>query len=381
MSVKVKSVLHLDQVKGLNPAEQEKLKAVSSKYAFASNEYYLSLINWSDPKDPIRRIIVPCNEELDMWGTLDPSNEGKYTVMPGVEHKYYRTALIMVSNACGGICRYCFRKRIFLKGKAGVVKDIDAAIRYISDHKEITNVLLTGGDPFMLATSRLDKIVGALRAIDHVQIIRIGTKITSYNPHRILDDPKLLDIFRKYSTPDKRMYVITHFSHERELTDVALKALAELKSAGAIIANQTPLLRGVNDDPVALAQLFRRLSYIGNTPYYVFQCRPATGNKTFAVPVEEGYAIFEKAKSMVSGLAKRARFVMSHSSGKIEIIAVTKEHTYFKYHRAAIDEDCGKIMVFRRNTQAYWLEDYGEPVLVEKLFTGLHQNVGEDELA
>ncbi|MFH0816954.1 MAG: KamA family radical SAM protein [Methanobacteriota archaeon] len=378
--MKVKSVIHLDQVKGIKPEELEELRKVSAKYAFASNEYYLSLIDWNDPDDPIRRIIVPCREEMDDWGSLDPSNESRYTVMPGVEHKYYRTVLVLASNACAGICRFCFRKRIFQRGHAGVVKDVDAALKYIRDHEEVTNVLLTGGDPLMLATSRIEKLVASLRAIDHVRIIRIGTKMVAYNPHRILDDKGLLEIFRRYSTPEKRIYVITHFSHERELTDAAVRAIDEIRMAGGILANQTPLLMGVNSDPKVLARLFQKLSFVGDPPYYVFQCRPAIGNRTFAVPIEEGYLIFEKAKSMVSGLAKRARFVMSHASGKIEIVAVTKEHTYFKYHRAASDEDCGKIMVFKRNTQAYWFDDYKEPVFVEKLFTGLHQNVGEDEL-
>jgi hypothetical protein len=115
------------------------------------------------------------------------------------------------------------------------------------------------------------------------------------------------------------------------------------------------LIRRVNDNPETLAELFRKLSFIGVPPYYVFQCRPALGNKAYAVPIEEGYQIFEKAKAMVSGLAKRARYVMSHSTGKLEIVGVTQAHAYFKYHRAAHDKGSGRFMVFERNPEAYWL--------------------------
>ncbi len=151
---------------------------------------------------------------------------------------------------------------------------------------------------------------------------------------------------------------MTHFNHPRELTEVAVKAIKLLHQTDAILANQTPLIRGVNDDPLVLAELFRQLSFVGIAPYYVFQCRPASGNKGFAVPIEEGYQIFEQAKARASGLAKRARFVMSHESGKIEIAGLTENRVYLKYHRAANGDESGKFMVFERNPEAYWFDDY-----------------------
>ena len=123
-----------------------------------------------------------------------------------------------------------------------------------------------------------------------------------------------------------------------------------------------PLIRGVNDNPKVLADLLAKLSFVGAVPYYIFQCRPALGNKAYTVPIERGYEIIEQAKTLVSGLAKRARFVMSHSSGKIEIVGLTEERVYFKYLRAADDQDSGRYLVFKRNPEACWFDDYDEVI-------------------
>ena len=155
---------------------------------------------------------------------------------------------------------------------------------------------------------------------------------------------------------------MTHFDHPRELTDVAAKSVNLLQNAGALLANQTPLIRGVNSNPEVMAELLGKLSFIGAVPYYIFQCRPAIGNKAYTVPIEKGYEIVEQAKSLVSGLAKRARYTMSHATGKIEILGKTKKFVYFKYHRAAADQDSGRFLVFKSNPNAYWFDDYDEVV-------------------
>jgi KamA family protein len=280
--------------------------------------------------------------------------------MPGLEHKYDSTALLLISNACAGICRYCFRKRVFLKDKQDHIKDMSAALNYVSKHREITNVLLTGGDPLMLPTDQLEEIITKLRRINHVKIIRIGTRMPVYNPHRIAEDKKLLDLIKTHSSPRRKIYIMTHFMHPRELTDIATQTCHLLQKAGAVVTNQTPLRKGVNDDPEILAELFAKLSFCGIIPYYTFQCRPASGNKAYTVPIETGYEIIEKAKAKVSGLAKRIRFVMSHSSGKIEIIGKTDTAAFMKYHRAANNRDSGKIMIFKSNPKALWFDDYEE---------------------
>jgi KamA family protein len=350
--------------KQLSEEECAELRTITERFAFRANDYYLSLINWDDPDDPIRRVIIPSAHELEEWGRLDPSDEGNYTVIPGLEHKYNSTVLLLVSNSCDGICRYCFRKRVFIDSQSKFLKDLPAALKYIKQHPKITNVLLTGGDPLVLHPSKLEEILRRLREIDHVRIIRIGTKVPAFNPHRIIEQPALAEMISKHSSDRKKIYIMTHFVHPRELTDAAIKAVGLLQRAGAIISNQNPLIKGVNSEPEVLAELLAQLSFIGIIPYYIFQCRPALGNKAYTVPIEQGYEIIEQAKALVSGLAKRARFVMSHSSGKLEIIGKTNDLVYFKYHRAADYNENSCFLTFASNPNAYWLDDYTE--MIEK---------------
>lgn len=355
-----KYLTRIDQVPELKGKKLKESKEVAKKLAFRSNEYYQTLINWDDPADPVRRLIVPSIGELDEWGKLDASNEKAYTVVPGLEHKYEYTALLLVNDVCGGYCRFCFRKRIFMDENEEVVRDVSAGLDYIRSRRELNNILLTGGDPLVMSTGRLEKIIRELRKIEHVKIIRIGTKMPAFNPYRILNDPGLLEMFERYSKPGGRIYLMVHYNHPRELTDVSIKALGLLQKAGVILANQTPLIRGINDDPAVLGELFNKLSYVGAPPYYVFICRPTLGNRMFSVPVEESLEIFEKARMKCSGLAKRARLVMSSAMGKVEILGRAGDRVYFRYHRAANPEEKSRFLVFHSNPEARWYDDYDE---------------------
>jgi KamA family protein len=242
------------------------------------------------------------------------------------------------------------------------VRDVSESIEYIRDHREITNVLLTGGDPLTLATRQLDSVLHQLREIDHVNIIRIGSKMLAYNPYRILNDPDLLSVLSRYSTPEKRIYLMAHFNHSRELTEISIQAAEALRNAGVMVVSQTPILNGINDKPETLTRLFRTLSFAGISPYYIFQCRPTTGNQYFQVPVEQSYEIIQKSWQACSGLAKRARFVMSHATGKIEMVGRTAEHVFMRYHQAADPANIGKFMVFKSNPVARWFDDYRHTV-------------------
>ena len=354
---RVRFVHSLNALTALTPAERESLRRVDDLHAFRSNDYYLGLIDWTDPNDPIRRIAVPQLGELHPFGDMDASSEHANYVVPGVQHKYPHTALVLCTEVCATHCRFCFRKRLFHDANAEANTDINEAIAYIRRTPQITNVLLTGGDPLTLSTRRIARILKQLRAIDHVGIIRIGTKTPAFNPFRISHDPELLKTLSTYSLPDKRIYVIVHFNHPKELTPEAVTAIDALINSGVIVANQTPLLRGINDNPDTLAELMRRLSYLGVPPYYIFQCRPTKGNCPFKLSLTDAYRTFERAKRRVSGLAKRARLVMSHATGKIEIVGVTKQFIYMRYHRARNHEDEGRFMAFLRDDKACWLDD------------------------
>lgn len=355
-------ITRCDQLKKIPKDQRNELVAVCEHYAFRTNSYYLSLINWEDDNDPIRRIIIPDKRELLDWGKLDASKESQYTKVSGLEHKYKDTALLLVTDVCGGYCRYCFRKRLFMNDNEEVVRDVSRGLNYIRKHKEITNVLLTGGDPLVLSTQKLEKTVRRIREIDHVKIIRIGSKIPAFNPYRILNDPKMIDMFKKYSIPHKRIYVITQYNHPNELTDEALQSVNMLLQAGVIVANQTPMLKGINDDSGILSDLIKKLSFAGIPPYYIFLVRPTAGNYHFVVPVEKSLEIFKQASKKCSGLAKRARLIMSHATGKIEIVDKMDGKVYFRYFRAPDSNNIGRLLIFKSNPEALWFDDYTETV-------------------
>ncbi|MFQ5472950.1 MAG: KamA family radical SAM protein [Dehalococcoidia bacterium] len=348
----------LEAVPELERKERRRLRRVSERYAFRSNDYYQSLIDWEDPADPIRRIVMPDPSELVSWGVLDASDEASFTVVPGLEHKYADTALLLVNHFCGGYCRFCFRKRLFMDGNDEVVRDLTEGLAYIRRRPGISNIVLSGGDPLILPTRKLERILTALGKIPNVRIIRIGTKMPAFNPYRVLDDPALLDSIRRHSRGERRIYIMAHFNHPRELSAAAIRCMSLLQRAGAITVNQTPILCGVNDDPAVLAQLFAVLTEIGVPPYYVFQCRPTEGNRPYVIPVEESYRIFESAQRRCCGLARWARMVMSHESGKIQVIGIQDDLTHFRFHRATKQEEEGRVMSFPSNPDAYWFDDY-----------------------
>lgn len=349
-------ITSIDKITQLPEAEREKLKPITEKFVFRVNEYYLNLINWDDPNDPIRKLVIPNEAELDDYGRWDASDEDTNYVVPGCQHKYQTTALLIVSEVCGAYCRYCFRKRLFRQDVKEAMSDVEPGLKYISEHPEINNVLLTGGDPLILATAKIRMILERLRAIDHVQIIRIGSKLPVFNPMRIYEDEELLQAIREHSTPEKRIYIMAHVNHPREITPEARKAFQALHDAGAIVVNQTPVLKGINDDPDVLARLLDELSWAGVTPYYFFVNRPVRGNRDFVLTLEEVYRIVEEAKAKTSGLGKRVRLVMSHTSGKIEILAIENGKAYLKYHQSR-DGEYGKFMVLDCPKDAAWFDD------------------------
>lgn len=358
---KVRYITNIADVPQLSSQEVTELEKVTKKFPFGANTYYLGLINWEDKADPIRRMVIPITEEFEdeEWGAIDPSCEADYTVALGLEHKYPDTALFLLSDLCGGRCRYCFRKRLFMKHREHeILKHYRPAVQYIKAHCEVNNVLLTGGDPLRLNTAGLREVISALREIDHVQIIRVGTKMPVYNPFRVIDDVELSKMIKEFSTPEKRIYFMLHFSHPNEITKEAIEAVDILIKSGAILCNQNPLLRGVNDSPEVLAELFKKLSFIGVSPYYTFQCRPAVGNKPYAVPLVRAYQVFQEARKNISGTAKRAIFAMSHAFGKMEVVGLDDFHIYLRYHRAPEPRDTGEFIVVKRNDRGYWFDDF-----------------------
>ena len=353
---KVKYIRKLADVPQLSDSEKEALGPVSEKFVFRANDYYLELIDWNDPADPLRQLVIPRAEELNDWGTLDASNEQSVTVANGVQHKYTDTVLLLCNEVCGAYCRYCFRKRLFMDDNDEATNDVSAGLAYIREHPEVNNVLLTGGDPLLMSPRRLREIIGKLREIPHVRIIRLGSKMPAFDPWRILGNEPLQEVLREFSLPDRRIYLMAHFDHPRELTPEAVAGIQAAQECGVICVNQCPLIAGVNDDWKTLAALYEKLSFIGCPPYYLFQGRPTEGNEPYEVPIARGWEIFRQATNRGSGLARRARMTMSHELGKIQILAVDQDHIYLKFHEAKHPENLGRFMIFERDDEAYWLD-------------------------
>jgi KamA family protein len=333
------------------------LEPVAAKYAFRTNDYYLGLIDWADPDDPIRRLIIPHPSELTEWGDLDASNEAANTVVQGLQHKYQDTALVLAACTCGAYCRYCFRKRLFMRHNEEAAQDFAPAFAYVARHAQITDVLLTGGDPLVLPTSRLAPLIRRFAAIRHVRTVRVGSKMLAFNPFRILDDHDLLELIERVVHRGTAIYIMAHFDHPRELTDPARDAIRALQEAGAHVVNQCPLIRGVNDDPDVLAELFETATELGAPQYYLFQGRPTAGNEPYEVPLVEGWHLFDRARNRCSGLSRRVRYAMSHATGKVEILGVDDAHVYLRYHRARDPRDESRVLVRARDDQAHWLDE------------------------
>jgi lysine 2,3-aminomutase len=352
------SVGDLPDYSDLSSHERRQLKKVVEIHPMRVSAYYLSLINWNDPKDPIKKMAIPSLEELNLDGVYDTSGEAANTKMPGLQHKYSETALILATNRCATYCRHCFRKRLVGLPTEEIVKRFEDAAEYIEKHKEINNVLISGGDPLVLSNKVIERFLEALTRIDHLSFIRFGSRTPVTLPSR-LSDPGLLALFKKHSQIDRRLYVVTQFNHPREITPQSISAVNNLLKAGVLLSNQTVLLREINDAPETLATLMNSLVSIGVTPYYVFQCRPVKRVKGhFQVPICEGVRIVEKAKADCNGHSKRFKYVMSHKTGKIEILGVIDGEIYFKYHEAKNRRNLGMMFKRRVDEKAGWLDDF-----------------------
>lgn len=354
----ITSIEQLKEYIDFTNEEENQLQEVIDIHPMSITPYYLSLIDRDDPNDPIRQMAVPSREELNLLGSYDTSGEAENTKIPGLQHKYSQTALVLATNRCAVYCRHCFRKRMVGLPNQEIVRLFRKAAEYIGGHGEINNVLISGGDPLVLPTKILKTFVEDLSEIDHLDFIRFGSRVPVTFPQRIYEDEALLDLFRKFSRKDRRIFLVTHFNHPNEITPESIEAIDKLTNSGLTVNNQTVLLKGVNDDPFVLAELLNRLVGIGVSPYYVFQCRPVKRVKhQFQVPLQSGYEIVEGAKSMLNGHSKRFKYIMSHKTGKIEIVGIMDDEIYLKYHQAKDPNNIGLFFKMGLNDTAGWLDE------------------------
>lgn len=352
------TVAQLKKYIELAPKEERQLQEIIEKYPMRITKYYMSLIDVNNPDDPIRKMAIPSEEELNLSGSYDTSGERENTKMPGLQHKYAQTALVLATNRCETYCRHCFRKRLVGRPTEEILHQFDSAARYIEKHEEINNVIVSGGDSFVLPTKVIAKFLDKFSHLSHIDFIRFGTRAPVTFPGRILKDDELLKVLKSYSLPSRRIYIVTQFNHPREITKESIAAVNKLIESNVIVENQSVLLKGVNDDPNVLSALQNKLVGIGVIPYYVFQCRPVKRVKNkFQVSLRRGYEIIESAKRACSGHSKRFKYVMSHRTGKIEILGILEDCIYLKYHQAKAPGNIGKIFIRRISESAGWLDD------------------------
>ncbi|MCK4541598.1 MAG: KamA family radical SAM protein [Spirochaetales bacterium] len=345
----------------LTREELKELKEVTRIHPFRITRHVVDMIDPEDPDDPIRKMYIPSIDELDFSGSYDTSGEALNTRITGLQHKYGPTALLLVTNRCAIYCRYCFRKRLMKLSKDEILSRFRGAVSYIRAHEEINNVLLSGGDPLMLPTSVLRKFLEQLQDINHLHFIRFGTKIITSLPQRILEDDELIDLLKKYNRHKKRIYMVTHINHPREIEKETKEAVQRLLGAGIATSCQTVLLRGVNDDPDTIVDLMNGLVSIGIAPYYVFQCRPVKGvRNNFQTTIIDGIRILDEARKSLSGIAKRFKYVMSHPLGKIEILGTLGEEIIFKVHEAKYVEQTGIMFTLPIEEVDGWLPEFLE---------------------
>jgi len=260
------------------------------------NPYYLSLIRY--PGDPIWLQCIPDERELLEDGLLeDPLNEDRDSPVQSITHRYPDRVLFLVTSQCSMYCRFCTRKRKVGDSSKINMKFLQDGINYIAEHKEIRDVILSGGDPLMLTDYMLEKVLQALREIPHVEIIRLGTKMPCVLPQRVTK--KFCNMVKKYHP----IYVNTHFNHPWECTPEAKLACNMLADAGVPVGNQAVLMKGVNDNPDVMLELMRKLLAMRVRPYYIYQADVTKGTNYFRTPVRVGLEIMDKLRGHTSGLA------------------------------------------------------------------------------
>jgi len=278
------------------------LQDVARKYAVAVSPHLLSLVDPADPDDPIARQFLPSLEELTTLPEerADPIGDAAHSPVPGIVHRHPDRVLFKVVAACPVYCRFCFRREMIGPGKDNALskEDFEAALAYIAAHPEIWEVILTGGDPFILSPRRIAEITGRLAEIAHVKVIRWHTRVPVTDPERVTDE-----LVAALHAPGATAYVAVHANHPREFSSAARTAIARLADGGVPLVSQSVLLKGVNDDAETLADLMRAFVENRIKPYYLHHPDLAPGTSHFRMGIEEGLTLVRKLRAQVSGLA------------------------------------------------------------------------------
>ncbi|WP_448531599.1 lysine 2,3-aminomutase [Pseudothermotoga sp.] len=317
LSNRIMTLEQLEQVVNLTDQEREGIKHSLKFLRMAITPYYASLMDPDDPNCPVRKQAVPTSKELHISDgeMVDPLHEDVDSPTKGLTHRYPDRVLFLVTDQCAMYCRHCTRRRFAGEMDAPLAQQyIEAAIDYIKQNKKVRDVLISGGDPLTLSDEKLEEIISKLRAIEHVEIIRIGTRAPVVLPMRITES--LVQMLKKYHP----IWLNTHFNHPKEFTEDSKKALAMLADAGIPLGNQAVLLRGINDCPKTMKKLVHELVKNRVRPYYIYQCDLSRGLSHFRTSVAKGIEIIEYLRGHTSGFAVPTYVIdASGGGGKIPV--------------------------------------------------------------
>ena len=284
----------------LTPEERAGAILANTKLAMAITPYFFNLIDPADENCPIRRQVIPRLEETTTapWEMSDPCGEDSHSPVPGLVHRYPDRVLFLVTDRCAAYCRYCTRSRLVSNATGyDFHPEFDRQIAYISQHPEIRDVLLSGGDPLLLSDEKLENLLSRLRAIKHVEFLRIGTRIPIFLPQRIT--PELCSMLKQFHP----LFISIHSNHPRELTTEVRDALSRLADAGIPLGNQSVLLKHVNDDAMVMKAHVQKLLMCRVRPYYIYQCDLIAGSAHLRASVRQGIAIMDALRGHTTGYA------------------------------------------------------------------------------
>ena len=297
---RVTSLRQLEEHLVLTQEERSGVLLSGNKLAMAITPHYFNLVDRNDPDCPIRRQVIPRIEET--WENpdemADPCGEDSHMPVPGLVHRYPDRVLFLVTDRCASYCRYCTRSRVVSgAGEQELETNFEAAFRYLEEHSEVRDVLLSGGDALLFTDAKLERILKRLRAIPHIEFLRIGTRVPIFLPQRIT--PELCRMLQKYHP----LWMSIHTNHPRELTLEVKEALERLADHGVPIGNQSVLLRGVNDNVETMKSLVHKLLRCRVRPYYLYQCDLIEGSAHLRTPISKGIEIIEGLRGHTTGYA------------------------------------------------------------------------------
>jgi lysine 2,3-aminomutase len=344
---RVTTLERLESLIALTPNERAGVLVAGSKLSLAVTPHFFNLIDGDNPACPIRRQVIPRLEEsfTSPYEMADPCGEDSHMPVPGLVHRYPDRVLFLVTDRCASYCRYCTRSRVVSgAGEQELHTNFEEAIRYIENHPEVRDVLLSGGDPLLFSDDKLEGLLSRLRAIKHVEFLRIGSRVPIFLPQRIT--PQLCAMLQKYHP----LWMSVHVNHPRELTIEVKEALERLANAGIPLGNQSVLLSGVNDDVATMKTLVHKLLRCRVRPYYLYQLDLIQGSSHLQVPVSKGLEIIEGLRGHTTGYAIPQYVIDAPGGGG----KVPVNPSYVLYH------DQEKVVI--RNYEGKVFE-YPEPAL------------------